>query len=94
MPKLMKVIAVSDNYNAFGLRNMIMVTSDGKGWQAAANDINLKLTGSVFKLPSKGDVGLFLSGMGMEIPSELPDPPPAVMKAAWAEEMSHKPNAS
>ena len=82
----LKVVAVSSNYNSFGLRNMVFVTDHGQGWQAAANDINVLKRGDIILVPSDGDIGLHLTGFNFEIPSRLtPDPSVELVREAFPE---------
>jgi RecG-like helicase len=84
MARQLKVVAVSTNHNSFGLRNMIFIGDNGEGWQAAANDLNVRSKGDVLRIPDDGDIGLHLAGFNFEIPSRLnPDPPAKLMKEVW-----------
>lgn len=79
----LKVIAVSSNHNSFGLRNMVMIGDNGQGWQAAANDLNVKPKDTILRIPEGQDIPTFLTLQSFEIPSELPAPNAAVMKEVW-----------
>lgn len=79
----LKVVAVSANHNSFGLRNMVFIGDNGQGWQAAANDINVRREGDIIRVPSEGDIGLHLTAFNFEIPSQLPDPPAKLLKEVW-----------
>jgi hypothetical protein len=81
-----KVISVSRNYNAFGLRGMVLIGDNGQGWEVAANDINIKAVGDILCGPDRGDAGMYFTSLGFEIPRRLrPDPPAAVVEELFAE---------
>jgi len=79
----LKVIAVSSNHNSFGLRNMIFISNNGQGWQAAANDLNLKKKDTVLTVPEGQDIPTFLTLQSFEIPQQLESPSAAVMEQVW-----------
>ena len=65
----LKVVNVSNNANAFGLRSHIFVAEDGQGYTALANDINFQLVGTVIEC---GDAPLTaLTCRGFECPERL-----------------------
>lgn len=79
----LKVVAVSSNHNSFGLRNMILIGDNGEGWQAAANDLNVKPKDTILRIPEGQDIPTFLTLQSFEIPSQLADPPAEVLKEVW-----------
>lgn len=80
----LKVLAASSNCNSFGLRGMVLIGDNGQGWEAAANDINLRTKGTILRVPDKGDIGLHLSQFGFEIAKRLhPDPPAEVVREVF-----------
>jgi hypothetical protein len=79
----LKVVAVSSNRNAFGLRNMILIGDNGEGWQAAANDLNVKPKDTILRIPEGQDIPTFLTLQSFEIPSQLEDPPAKLLKEVW-----------
>ena len=82
----LKVISVSQNHNAFGLRGMIMISDNGQAWEAAANDLNVKQKGDIITTTVLGSGEPSFTGLGLEIPRRLsPDPTPAIMKEIWGE---------
>ena len=81
----LRVLAVSTNHNAFGVRNMILIGDNGKGWQAAANDLNVKKTGDVIVVPDTGNVTEHLARMQFEIPSELSCVTEVLFRKVWPE---------
>jgi len=81
----LKVVAVSSNHNSFGLRNMVFITDHGQGWQAAANDINVRKQGDILQVPDEGDIGLHLTAFNFEIPERIhPNPPAGLLQEVWA----------
>ena len=80
-----KVVALSSNRNSFGLRGMVLVTSNGQGWEVAANNINERPVGSIFNVPQDDAGEPIFAGLGFEIPRRLdPDPPAKLVKEAFA----------
>jgi len=79
----LKVVALSSNRNSFGLRNMIMIGDNGQGWQAAANDLNLKPRNTVLTVPEGQSIPTFLTLQSFEIPSQLADPPAELLADVW-----------
>lgn len=80
----LKVVSVSSNHNSFGLRGMILISDNGQGWEAAANDLNVKAKGDVVNVRTLDNGEPDFSGLGFEIPHRLnPDPPAKLMKEVW-----------
>lgn len=81
--KEFKVASVSSNYNAFGLKGIIVLARDGEAYEAAANDLNVKPKGAVVRVPVRGGVASFVK-LGWEIPRKLDAvAPPAVVSEVW-----------
>jgi hypothetical protein len=82
----LKVACVSTNTNSFGLRGSIFVSDDGRGYEAAANDLNLKPEGAVTTVPAGVTVENHLTALGYELPRRLdPDPPPGAVREVWGQ---------
>ncbi len=80
----LKVVAVSSNLNSFGLRNMVFVGNNGQGWEAAANELNVKEKGDVLTIPEGQSITTFLVSQSFELVRHLtPSPPPEVMEEVW-----------
>mgnify|MGYP007013281602 CR=1 FL=1 len=85
-PVRLKVVTVSVNHNSFGLKNMIMISDHGQGWQAAANDLNLRKEGTILEVPEDMDISTFLTRQGFEIPQRFAkDPNKKLMAEVWGE---------
>jgi hypothetical protein len=81
---VLKVASVSSNRNSFGLRGMILVAKNGRAFQVAANDVNVKKKGDLLTvIDIKALEGL--SAYGFEVPEELKAAPPNVVKEVWGE---------
>lgn len=78
--KEFKVVSISSNMNAFGLRGVVVVSRDGEAWTLAGNDITCQRypKGAVFVAdPARGFDGY-------EIPKRLkPDPPASLLRELW-----------
>jgi hypothetical protein len=74
----LQVIAVSLNTNSFGLRNQIFIGDNGKGYQAAASQLNVRKQGDILEVPGStdNDVLTFFVRQGFELGSVLPGPTP------------------
>lgn len=79
--KPFRVASVSSNTNSFGLHGHILIAQDGEAWQAAANNINMKVKGDVLVLDTT-KTGCFATH-GFEIPERLPDAPEGVVAEIW-----------
>jgi len=79
----LKVVAVSSNHNSFGLRNMILIGDNGQGWQAAANDLNVKPRNAILTVPDGQSIPTFLTLQSFEIPRQLADPPAELLAEVW-----------
>jgi hypothetical protein len=78
-----KVVAVSDNTNSFGLRQMISVSRHGKVFKACGNSLNTMSKGTTFCLSIKGS-HVKKMPRSWELPELLPDlAPPDVTNEAW-----------
>lgn len=87
----LKVIAVSSNHNSFGLRSMILISDNGQGWQALANDLNVKAKGTVFEIPEDQSVSTFLCLQSFECTRRLdPDPPRKLTQEVWGKTRTRK----
>jgi len=83
--KELKVVALSDNTNAFGLRGVIFVSRTGGAWRAAASALNVPELGRVFSFTGDPIAQPPFGKWGFEIPERLPDPPEDVVRATWPE---------
>ncbi len=71
----LKVVAVSTNANSFGLKQMVMIGNNKKGYEACANAINLLQQGDVIVVPDNQDpIDRFIE-LGFELGRELSPPP-------------------
>lgn len=67
-----KVVAVSDNSNSFGLKQMILVNSEGVVYTACANYLNVKEVNSdIMPHPKWGFRGLELVERKADAPQEI-----------------------
>ncbi len=82
--KAYKVAAVSDNYNDFGLRGVVIIARDGEAWEFAASDHALPTSFSTISLPVVA-TGDYFGLLGWEIPRKLPKCPKKVVKQVWGE---------
>ncbi len=73
----LKVAAVSENTNSFGLRQMVLLKRDGTTFTACANSLNLLDEGTVISEKS-------LYSRGFELIHELPTLAPAsIVTRIW-----------
>jgi len=75
---MFRVIAISDNQNAFGLRGVVVVNRRGQVYQFASNDLNLPKRNADLQPPIRNGKPLW-SLAGFEIPERLPDMPPHLL---------------
>ncbi len=85
-----KVVAISDNTNGFGLRGHVLVARDGQAFEGGLNHLHHLTVGQAINLevvtdlpPDKFPSLTAMVGYGFEIPRKLPPAPPAVVKAVW-----------
>lgn len=79
MTKEFKVLTISGNTNAFGLRGVVMIAKDGEAWQVGSNDLNLPEKGQVIRITDDN-----FAIHGFEIPERLsPKAPPEVVDEVW-----------
>jgi hypothetical protein len=77
-----KVATISTNYNAFGLRGVILVGRDGVVYEVASGDLNLPKKGEVVRVKVEGGSPAFHK-KGWEVPARKPDAPPRVIQEVW-----------
>lgn len=84
-PVQLKVVAVSSNTNSFGLYNQIFFTSDGKAYQASANEINVLKRHDVLTVPDNTENAIlnFFVTRGFELGEQLSTPPLAAIKEVF-----------
>lgn len=80
--KQFKVVAVSENYNAFGLKGMIVVGKDGSAYSVAASDLNIHKQGDILVVPRIAK-RLAWETLGFEIPTPVENAPPKVVREVW-----------
>lgn len=80
--KQFKVVAVSENYNAFGLKGMVVVGKDGSAYSLAANDLNIRKQGDTLVVPRIAK-RLAWETLGFEIPTPVQKAPAKVVKQVW-----------
>lgn len=82
-----KVIAVSQNTNSFGLKQMFMVGRQGETYKGCFNYLNVKEEGQIMKgiTTLNEDTGEIkrVEFTGGELVERLPDAPEMVIKEAW-----------
>ncbi len=81
--KEFKVICISSNHNSFGLKGFIAVARDGMVFEAAANYLNIPKAGQVVKVTVDNAGNVFTAAHEWEIPKQLPDCPPDILKKIW-----------
>lgn len=77
-----RVVAVSDNTNSFGLRGIVTISEDGRGWEAAKSispSHKQYQPGDEFTLPVNGSGVPNWEAGGFEIPRELTPQPSAAL---------------
>lgn len=81
------VMAVSQNTNSFGLRGMVVMSSDGEMWEVLANHPDVKPKGAVLSIPKDRDIPTQMTLLGFECPRRLnPEGsaiPAAKVKRLW-----------
>ena len=81
------VVAVSQNTNSFGLRGMVIMSSDGEMWEVLASYLDVKPKGAVLSIPEDRDIPTQMVHLGFECPRRLnPDAsaiPAAKVKRLW-----------
>lgn len=82
----LKVFAISNNRNAFGLSGVILMARDGSSWEIGVNllsGVNTLSIGDTLRgVPDGSDPGL-VSGLAYEIPRRLKTAPPEIISALW-----------
>jgi hypothetical protein len=71
---MFRVIAISGNRDAFGLRGVVVVNRRGQVYQFASHDLNLPKLNADLQPPMHHGTPLW-SRMGFEIPERLSDMP-------------------
>lgn len=84
--KEFKVVAVSENTNSFGLKQMVMVAKDGSSFRGCFNSLNVKnqgetITGTV-TVEDNGKE-LHTEFIGGELVEKLLAPPLTTINAIW-----------
>lgn len=81
-----KVVAVSQNTNSFGLKQMIMVAKDGTAFRGCFNSLNIKNEGELITgVVTLNDMGMELntSFTGGELVEKLLSPPLETINEIW-----------
>lgn len=81
-----KVVAVSENHNSFGLKQMIMVAKDGTAYKGCFNDLNIKAKGeTITGISTINDNGELLNTVfsGGELVEKLLSPPLETLREIW-----------
>jgi len=84
--KEFKVVAVSENTNSFGLKEMIMVAKDGTAYKGCFNSLNIKTKGeTIIGVSSINDNGELLNTVfsGGELVNPLLSPSLEIVKEIW-----------
>lgn len=79
------VVAVSENRNAFGLKQMVLVApSDGEAWTVLTNDLHVKPRGAIVRhmIDPERPHYRWWGVQSYECPDRLPDAPPKVRAEA------------
>jgi len=84
--KQFKVVAVSENTNSFGLKQMVMVAKDGSAFRACFNSLNVKqkdevITGTVTVNENGKEVRTEFQGG--ELCEKLLAPPMDTVREIW-----------
>lgn len=87
-PMSFKIVAVSQNRNAFGLHGVVLMAEDGTAYEAAHGQNGLPQKGDVISIQFTDDKQLDWGGAGFEIPKELPAPPQEVIDEVWGKRAS------
>lgn len=77
-----KVAAVSENANSFGLRQIVVVSREGKAYAIHRHDPPEK--GSVLHIPVLDGMVTSTPGYHFEIPQKLTKAPQSVIDDLWA----------
>ena len=78
-----RVAAVSDNQNAFGLKQCVLVAKDGLAFKACKSAMFAPEKGETVRvLQSKGEV-LSFAQCSFEIPERIKDAPQEVVDEIW-----------
>ena len=92
-----KVVAISDNTNAFGLRGHILIARDGAAFEGGLNHLHNLTVGQTINLDVKTDLPLdkfpaltAMAGYGFEIPRKFKTAPPALLKEVWGDQAAQK----
>lgn len=81
-----KVVAVSENSNSFGLKQMIMVAKDGMAYKGCFNSLNIKnkgeiISGTVTINENKEELNTMFNGG--ELVEKLLSPSLEVIREIW-----------
>lgn len=81
-----RVVAVSDNTNAFGLYGVVLVARDGEAWQVGLNHLRVQSfsRGSDVTIRVNGPERLWHE-IGAEIPERIEDAPKEVLEEVYGE---------
>jgi hypothetical protein len=84
--KEFKVVAVSDNTNSFGLRQMVVIAKDGTAYKTCASYLNVKKKGEIlvqtYNLTVTGNpTNQHFSGC--ELTERIEDAPDEVIQEIW-----------
>lgn len=83
----LKVIAVSTNANDFGLYNVVLIGTNGRGYSGLMNAQNCPPKDTVYTVKPAVDVLVGLADNGFECPTKLEsDPDQKVMQQVWGDE--------
>lgn len=82
--KPFKILTMSENTNAFGLRGVVLVAEDGESWEAGGSYLRVRdwAVGTVVNVPHNGLAATF-APIGLEIPRRLAKAPTTVVQALW-----------
>lgn len=93
VPKLFKVVVVSENTNSFGLKQMVLLAKDGEAYKVCANSLNVRKEGDtvVQELTFSEEIGQESKvvnrafALNFEIPERLNDKAPqTVIDEVWS----------
>ena len=77
MSKDFMVVAVSENTNSFGLKQMVVVAQDGEAYKTCANYLNVK---------EKGEIITRVGGMfrGCELTEKITKMHKSIVREVWS----------
>lgn len=82
-----KVVSVSENTNAFGLRGYVLVARDGTAFEVGRSDCpGPRWVKGQTVMAFRNDAGLDWALLGIEIPHEMSRCPASVLSEVWGNE--------